>query len=79
VVTPLDIEWLIGLSERNIFAGELFESPLFFNRPAPGWNQYRTPIAGCYQCGSGTHPGGCVSGGPGWLATKQILGDRSRT
>ena len=64
-MTPLDIEKLIGLSEGNIFAGELFESQLFLNRPAPGWNQYRTPIEGYYQCGSGTHPGGCVTGGPG--------------
>ena len=77
IVTPLDIETLIGLSEGNIFAGELFESQLFLNRPAPGWNQYRTPIAGYYQCGSGTHPGGCVTGGPGKLAAEQILGDRA--
>lgn len=77
IVTPLDIERTIGLSEGNIFAGELFESQLFFNRPAPGWNQYRTPIEGYYQCGSGTHPGGCVSGGPGRLAARQILADRS--
>ena len=77
IVTPLDIESLVGLSEGNIFAGELFESQLFFNRPAPGWNQYRTPIAGYYQCGSGTHPGGCVTGGPGKLAAQQILGDRA--
>ncbi|MBT7691315.1 MAG: NAD(P)/FAD-dependent oxidoreductase [Longimicrobiales bacterium] len=78
IVTPLDIEKIVGLSEGNIFAGELFESQLFLNRPAPGWNQYRTPIAGYYQCGSGTHPGGCVTGGPGKLAAEQILGDRSR-
>jgi phytoene dehydrogenase-like protein len=77
IITPLDIERLVGLSEGNIFAGELFESQLFLNRPAPGWNQYRTPIEGYYQCGSGTHPGGCVTGGPGWLAAQQILGDRA--
>jgi phytoene dehydrogenase-like protein len=75
VVTPLDIENLVGLSEGNIFAGELFASQLFLNRPAPGWNQYRTPITGYYQCGSGTHPGGCVTGGPGMLAAQQILSD----
>ena len=75
VVTPVDIERLIGLTEGNIFAGELFGAQLFMNRPAPGWNQYRTPIRGYYQCGSGTHPGGCVTGGPGRLAAKQILGD----
>ena len=76
VVTPLDIERLVGLTEGNIFAGELFASQMFLNRPAPGWNQYRTPIQGYYQCGSGTHPGGCVIGGPGKLAAQQILGDR---
>ena len=73
VVTPLDIERVVGLTEGNIFAGELFGSQLFMNRPAPGWNQYRTPIRGYYQCGSGTHPGGCVTGGPGKLAAQQIL------
>ena len=78
VVTPLDIESLVGLSEGNIFAGELFESQLFHNRPAPGWNQYRTPITGYYQCGSGTHPGGCITGGPGKLAAQQILRDLAR-
>lgn len=79
IVTPLDIERVTGLSEGNIFAGELFAEQLFTHRPAPGWNQYRTPIPGYYQCGSGTHPGGCVSGGPGMLAARQILRDRSRT
>lgn len=73
VVTPLDIERVVGLTEGNIFAGELFGSQMFMNRPAPGWNQYRTPIRGYYQCGSGTHPGGCVTGGPGKLAAQQIL------
>jgi phytoene dehydrogenase-like protein len=78
VVTPLDIERTIGLSEGNIFAGELFAPQMFFLRPAPGWAQYRTPIRGYYQCGSGTHPGGCVMGAPGRLAAGQILKDRSR-
>lgn len=75
IVTPLDIERIVGLTEGNIFAGELFADQMFLNRPAPGWNQYRTPIGGYYQCGSGTHPGGCVIGGPGKLAAQQILGD----
>jgi phytoene dehydrogenase-like protein len=75
VVTPLDIERIVGLSEGNIFQGELFASQMFTNRPAAGWNQYRTPIVGYYQCGSGTHPGGCVIGGPGKLAARQILND----
>jgi phytoene dehydrogenase-like protein len=78
VVTPLDIERVTGLTEGNIFAGELFAPQMFFLRPAPGWSQYRTPIHGYYQCGSGTHPGGCVMGAPGRLAAQQILRDRDR-
>ena len=76
VVTPLDIERVVGLTEGNIFAGEFLAPQMYFFRPAPGWNQYRTPIHGYYQCGSGTHPGGCVTGGPGRLASQQILADR---
>jgi len=77
VVTPLDIERVVGLSEGNIFAGEFFAPQMYFFRPAPGWSQYRTPIDGYYQCGSGTHPGGCVMGAPGKLASQQILKDLS--
>ena len=76
--TPLDIERTVGLSEGNIFAGEFLAPQMFFFRPAPGWSQYRTPIEGYYQCGSGTHPGGCVMGAPGKLAAGQILRDRAR-
>jgi phytoene dehydrogenase-like protein len=76
--TPLDIERTVGLSEGNIFAGEFLAPQMFFFRPAPGWSQYRTPIDGYYQCGSGTHPGGCVMGAPGKLAAGQILKDRDR-
>lgn len=75
VVTPLDIERTVGLSEGNIYAGEFLAPQMYFFRPAPGWNQYRTPVPGYYQCGSGTHPGGCVMGGPGRLAATQVLGD----
>ena len=75
VVTPLDIERVVGLTEGNIFAGEFFAPQMYFFRPAPGWSQYRTPIEGYYQCGSGTHPGGCVMGGPGKLAAGQIIKD----
>jgi phytoene dehydrogenase-like protein len=77
VVTPLDIERVVGLTEGNIFAGEFLAPQMYFFRPAPGWNQYRTPIDGYYQCGSGTHPGGCVTGAPGKLASQQILADRT--
>ncbi|MGL5823322.1 MAG: phytoene desaturase family protein [Nocardioides sp.] len=78
IVTPLDIERVVGLSEGNIFAGEFLAPQMYFFRPAPGWNQYRTPIDGYYQCGSGTHPGGCVMGAPGKFASQQILADRKR-
>jgi len=76
IVTPLDIERVVGLPEGNIFAGEFLAPQMYFFRPAPGWNQYRTPIDGYYQCGSGTHPGGCVMGAPGKLAAGQVLADR---
>ena len=79
VVTPLDIERTVGLSEGNIFAGEFLAPQMYFFRPAPGWSQYRTPIHGYYQCGSGTHPGGCVMGAPGRNAADRILRDRART
>jgi phytoene dehydrogenase-like protein len=75
VVTPLDIERVVGLSEGNIYAGDFLLPQMYFFRPAPGWSQYRTPIEGYYQCGSGTHPGGCVMGAPARLASQQILKD----
>ena len=74
VVTPLDIEQMTGLTQGNIFQGELSLSQLFFLRPAPGYAQYKTPISGYYQCGSGTHPGGGITGAPGRLAAAVILG-----
>jgi phytoene dehydrogenase-like protein len=79
VVTPLDIERVVGLSEGNIFMGEFSAPQMFFFRPAPGWSQYRTPIEGYYRCGSGTHPGGCVIGAPGKLAAGQVLKDVARS
>lgn len=73
VVTPADIERMVGISEGNIFHGELTLQQLFFLRPVPAWARYRTPIEGLYQCGSGTHPGGGVMGAPGRLAALEIL------
>jgi phytoene dehydrogenase-like protein len=75
VLTPWDMEQQIGLTEGNIFQGELTLDQLFFFRPAPGWAQYRTPIENYYQCGSGTHPGGGITAGPGRLAALEILRD----
>ena len=75
VVTPLDLEREWGLSEGNIFQGELTLEQLFFLRPAPGWAQYRTPVDSLYMCGSATHPGGGIMGAPGRNAAMRILAD----
>ncbi len=75
VMTPLDIERVTGLSEGNIFQGELTLEQLFLLRPAPGWAQYRTPIRGLYLCGSATHPGGGIMGAPGRNAALRILAE----
>jgi phytoene dehydrogenase-like protein len=76
VLTPADIERTVGLSEGNIFQGELALQQLFFLRPVPEWAKYRTPIHGYWQCSSGTHPGGGVMGASGRLAALSILGER---
>lgn len=73
VLTPDDIERTTGLSEGNIFAGELALHQLFFFRPLAGWADYRTPIRGYWQCGAGTHPGGGIMGASGRLAALEIL------
>src|SRR6478672_1627869 len=78
VLTPLDIEREFGLTEGNIFQGELTLEQLFFLRPAPGWAQYRTPIRGLYMCGSATHPGGGIMGAPGLNAAMRILKETGR-
>jgi phytoene dehydrogenase-like protein len=75
VVTPLDLEREFGLSEGNIFQGELSLEQLFFLRPAPGWAQYRTPVRNLYMCGSATHPGGGIMGAPGRNAAQFLLKD----
>ena len=81
VQTPLDIERTVGLSEGNIFAGEFLAPQMFFFRPAPGWSQYRTPIAGYYQCGSGHPPGRLRDGSagpPGGAARSSAIRSRAR-
>src|SRR5438132_432634 len=75
VLTPLDLEREFGLSEGNIFQGELTLEQLFFLRPAPGWAQYRSPIKNLYMCGSATHPGGGIMGASGRNAAMEILKD----
>ena len=73
VLTPKDIEERFGLSEGNIFQGELSLEQLFFNRPVPGWARYRTPLRNLWMCGSATHPGGGIMGASGRLAALQVL------
>ena len=75
VLTPLDLERTYGLTEGNIFHGDLRLEQLFFMRPVAGWSQYRTPIDGLYLCGAGAHPGGGVTGAPGHNAAHQALRD----
>jgi phytoene dehydrogenase-like protein len=74
-ITPLDIERDYGLTEGNIFHGAMFLEQLFSSRPLPELSGYRTPIAGYYLCGSGTHPGGGVMGASGHNAAKAALAD----
>jgi phytoene dehydrogenase-like protein len=73
VLTPKDIENRFGLSEGNIFQGELSLEQLFFNRPVPGWARYRTPLRNLWMCGSATHPGGGIMGASGRLAALQVV------
>jgi len=75
VLTPLDLERTYGLTEGNIFHGDLRLEQLFFMRPVSGWSQYRTPVDGLYLCGAGTHPGGGVTGAPGHNAAHRVLRD----
>jgi phytoene dehydrogenase-like protein len=75
VLTPLDLERTYGLTEGNIFHGDLRLEQLFFMRPVSGWSQYRTPVDGLYLCGAGAHPGGGVTGAPGYNAAHQVLRD----
>ena len=76
IITPKDIEDVTGLTEGNIFQGELSLEQLFFNRPVPGWARYRTPIRDLWMCGSATHPGGGIMGAPGRIAALEVLGGR---
>jgi phytoene dehydrogenase-like protein len=78
VRTPWDLENEVGLTEGNIFQGELTLDQLLFNRPFPGYAQYRGPLAGLYMCGSSTHPGGGVMGAPGANAAREVLLDAGR-
>src|SRR5215813_7192008 len=73
VLTPLDLERTYGLTEGNIFHGDIRFDQLFYMRPVPGWARYATPVDGLFLCGAGAHPGGGVTGAPGYNAAHQVL------
>jgi phytoene dehydrogenase-like protein len=75
VLTPLDLERTYGLTEGNIFHGDVRPDQLFHMRPVPGWARYATPVGGLYLCGAGAHPGGGVTGAPGHNAARRVLAD----
>ena len=76
--TPLDLETVFGITEGNIFHGDLRPDQLFFMRPLPGYARYASPVTALYLCGAGTHPGGGVTGAPGHNAAARILADLKR-
>jgi phytoene dehydrogenase-like protein len=78
VIGPYEMEHEWGLIGGNIFHGELSADQLFHMRPAPGYADYRTPIAGLYQCSSATHGGGGVTGIPAYNCVREIRKDRKR-
>jgi phytoene dehydrogenase-like protein len=78
VLTPLDIERRFGLTEGNIFQGELSLEQLFFNRPVPGYARFKTPVKDLWLCGSATHPGGGIMGANGRIAAMEVLRARGR-
>jgi phytoene dehydrogenase-like protein len=75
IYTPRDLENVFGITEGNIFHGDLRLDQLFFMRPVPGYARYATPLHALYLCGAGTHPGGGVTGAPGYNAAHRILAD----
>ncbi len=75
VLTPLDLEREYGLTEGNIFHGDIGPDQLFHMRPVPGWARYATPVRRLYLCGAGAHPGGGVTGAPGYNAARRVLAD----
>jgi phytoene dehydrogenase-like protein len=73
VLTPLDLEEKFSVTEGHIYHSELALDQIFFMRPVPGWARYRTPVENLYLCGSGTHPGGGITGLPGYYAAREII------
>ena len=75
ILTPRDLERRFGLTDGHIYHGEMTLNQQLVLRPAPGWSQYRTPVAGLYLGGSGAHPGGGITGAPGYNAARVLQKD----
>lgn len=75
VLAPSDLEERYGLTGGHIFHGEMTIHQQYVLRPVPGYGRYRTPIEGLYLCGAGAHPGGGITGAPGYNAARAILED----
>jgi phytoene dehydrogenase-like protein len=78
VLSPLDMERVMGLTGGHALHGDMSPHQMLFMRPARGWGQYRTPLQGLYMCGAGTHPGGGVTGANGRNAAREVLRDAKR-
>jgi phytoene dehydrogenase-like protein len=78
VLTPEDLEKTYGLTEGHVYHAELALDQIFFMRPVPGWSRYHTPIDNLFLCGSGTHPGGGITGLPGYYAAQEIIKSSKR-
>ena len=78
VLTPLDMERLMGLTGGHALHGDMAPDQLLFMRPVRGCGDYRTPIRGLYLCGAGTHPGGGVTGANGRNAAREVLKDAGK-
>jgi phytoene dehydrogenase-like protein len=78
IMSPLDLERTFGLIGGDIFHGALTLDQMFSARPMLGYGDYRSPLPGLYMCGSGTHPGGGVTGAPGHNAAREVLADFRR-
>jgi phytoene dehydrogenase-like protein len=79
VLSPLDLERLLGLTGGHALHGDMAPDQLLFLRPVRGYADYRTPIAGLFLCGAGTHPGGGVTGANGRNAAREVVRDARRT
>lgn len=73
VVTPLDLEREYGPTEGSIYHGQMGLEQMVIMRPIPGWSRYETPVRNLYLCGAGAHPGGGVTGAPGYNAARAVL------